>query len=98
MTGGVPRFFGDEQPGKSVRGLCLWFEGNFDDPLIACLFGFRRLELVDVVAVRRKEREGADFLGGGDGKFQKSTVKSGFYWDRRDLDGHFAADFVKKSL
>ena len=55
MAGGVPRLFGDEQPGESVRHLGFGLERNFDDQLIAGLFSFRRLELVDVVTVRRKE-------------------------------------------
>ena len=98
VAGGVPRLFGDEQSGESFRKLRFWLERNFDDQLIAGLFSFRRLELVDVIAVRRKEGEGADFLGVGDGEFKKSTVESDFDGDHGDPDGHFAADFVKKSL
>ena len=56
------------------------------------------MELVDVVTVRRKEREGAHIRGVGDGKFQKSTVESDFHGDHGDPDGHVAVDFVKKSL
>jgi hypothetical protein len=98
VTGGVPGFFGDEQTGKRVRNLGLWFEWNFDDPLIAGLFSFHRLELVDVVTVRRKKRKRTDFRGVGDGKFQPFTLESDFHGDRWDLGGHFAADFVEKSL
>ena len=98
MAGGVPRLFGDEQPGESVRHLGFWLEGNFDDQLIAGLFSFRRLELVDVVTVRSKKGKRTDIWGVGDGKFEKSIVESDFDEDHGDPDGHFASDLVKEAL
>ena len=69
MAGGVPRFFSDEKAGESFRNLGLWLEWDFHDQLIAGLFGFRSLELVDVVAFRGKERKVSNLGGFGEGEF-----------------------------
>lgn len=98
MAGGVPRLFGNEQSGESIRNLGLWFEWNLDDQLVAGLFGFCGLELVNVVAVRRKEGERANFRCVRDGKFQQSAPELCFHGDRGDLDWHFAAGPVKEAL
>ena len=98
MAGGGPRSFRDQDTGKEIGKFGILFQRDPEDLVTSVLFGFGRLEFVDVVTVRRKKREGTDFRGFGNRQLQNLVLGVGLNGDGRNPDGYLAADFVKESL
>ena len=98
MAETIPRSFRDEDAGKGLGKFGIFFQGDAEDLPGTHLFGFGRMELVDIVTFLRKERESTGLRCVGHGELEETGVGFGADIQGRNPGGDFPTDPVEEAL